>query len=197
MKLIIALCLLVLLPVWLAAQPQFAFEGEKLDFSLNRSMSPDTLVWTVCGDYFMSNLHSEALSRIIAFPVPATLEIGSAEKILLELIEPQDSMQVELVGRNDKGFSFRLDLPARSFAQLRISYLQKISGKTAHYVLLTANSWGRPLPFCDMTLSLAPGLELEELPFPSPSLSSSASGQVFHWQFLDFSPEKDFIVKLK
>ncbi len=188
---------LALLPVLLAAQPQYGFEGEILDFSLVRSASPDTLVWTVCGDYYLSNLYGEALSRLIVFPVPSSSEIGSATNIELDLIEPADSMAVELMGQSEKGFSFRLDLPSRSFAKLRISYNQKIRGKTAHYVLLTANSWGRPLPFCDMTLTLGPGIELKELPFLSPSLGSSEMGKVFHWQFLDFIPEKDFIVRIR
>ncbi len=191
------LCLFALLPVLLAAQPQFGFEGERLDFTLVRSASPDTLDWTVSGDYYLSNLHDEALSGVIVFPVPSSSEIGSAGNIRLDLIEPSDSMAVELTGQSDKGFSFRLDLPPRSFAKLHINYSQKISGKTAHYVLLTANSWGRPLPFCEMTLNLGQGVELEEMPFPSPSLSSGEIGKVFNWQFQGFSPEKDFIVRIR
>ncbi|MBW6514091.1 MAG: hypothetical protein K0B87_04985 [Candidatus Syntrophosphaera sp.] len=191
------LCLLALLPVLLAAQPQFSFEGERLEFTLVRGAGPDSLVWTVSGYFYLSNLHHEALSRVIAFPVPSNAEIGSAENLELALVEPADSMAVELLAQGASGFSFSLDLPPRSFAKLRIRYSQRISGKTAHYVLLTANSWGRPLPFCEMTLLLEPGLELEELPFPGPDLSSGEAGTLYHWQFLDFSPERDFSVRLK
>ncbi len=197
MKLLSALCLLVLLPVVLFAQAQYAFEGEELNFTLLRSASSDSLIWSVCGDFYMSNLHNESLSRMIVFPVPSTLEIGGAENIKLELMDPSDSMAVDLIGHGDNGFSFRLDLPSRSFVKLRISYNQRIGGNTAHYVLLTANSWGRPLPFCDMTLTLGHGIELEELPFPSPSLSSCEMGKVYHWQYLDFRPDKDFIVMIR
>jgi len=197
MKPLSSLCLWALLPVMLVAQAQYAFEGEELNFTLLQSASSDSLIWNVCGDFYMSNLHNEALSRMIVFPVPSTLDIGVAENITLDLIEPSDSMAVELIGQGASGFSFRLDLPSRSFAKLRISYNQRIGGNTAHYVLLTANSWGRPLPFCDMTLILGHGIELEELPFPSPSLSDCEFGKVFHWQYLDFRPDKDFIVKIR
>lgn len=192
-----ALCLALLLPALLVAQPQFGFEGEQLSFSLVRSPAPDTLVWTVIGDFYLSNLHREALSRMLTFPVPSNAEIGVAENLELALVEPTDSMAVELLGQGDSGFSFRLDLPPRSFAQLRISYSQKISGKTTHYVLLTANSWGRPLPFCEMTLLLEPDIELVELPFPGPDLSSGDAGKIYHWQFLDFTPDRDFILRIK
>jgi len=191
------LCLLAILPALLVAQPQYAFEGEVLDFMLRRNASSDSLIWSVCGDFYLSNLHRESLSRLIVFPIPSTSEIGIAESVRLSLIDPSDSMAVELIGHGKNGFSFRLDLPSRSFVKLRICYDQKIGGNTAHYVLLTANSWGRPLPFCDMTLTLEPGIELEELPFPSPSLSSCEMGKVFHWQYLDFSPKNDFIVRIK
>lgn len=197
MKQLILIILGVLLPFLLLAQPQFSFEGERLNFSLMRSASADTLIWSVVGDYYLSNLHDEALTRLIVFPVPSTPEIGIAEDIKLELIAPGDSMAVELQDQSDKGFSFCLDLPGRSFAKLRISYHQKIIGKTAHYVLLTANSWGRPLPYCDMTLILAPGIEPDSLPFASPSMSSNAQGTIYHWQFMDFSPAQDFILKIR
>jgi len=197
MKLGTALCLLSLMPFLLLAQPQYNFEGERLEFSLIRCASSNTLVWTVSGDFYLSNLQSDALSRLIVFPVPSSSDIGKAENIKLDLMQPSDSLAVELMGHSEKGFSFRLDMSPRSFAKLRISYNQQISGKTAHYVLLTANSWGRPLPFCEMTLILGPGIELDDLPFHSPSMSSGEKGKVFHWQFLDFSPERDFIVRIK
>lgn len=197
MNLRLALCLAALLPAMLFAQAQYGFEGEKLDFSLLRGASPDTLLWTVRGDFYLSNLNNEALSRLIVFPVPSTPLIGMASDVKLDLLEPVDSMAVELAGLSENGFSFRLDMPPRSFAKLRISYSQKISGKTAHYVLLTANSWGRPLPFCDITLTLGHGIELEDYPFPSPEVSSGETGEVFHWQFQHFSPERDFIVRIK
>ena len=197
MNLRLVLCLAALLPAMLFAQARYGFEGEKLDFSLLRGASPDTLLWTVRGDFYLSNLNNEALSRLIVFPVPSTPLIGMASDVKLDLLEPVDSMAVELAGLSEKGFSFRLDMPPRSFAKLRISYSQKISGKTAHYVLLTANSWGRPLPFCDITLTLEPGIELEDYPFPSPEVSSDGTGEVFHWQIQHFSPERDFIVRIK
>lgn len=189
--------LLILFPAWLFAQTQFGFEGERLDFALVRSSISDSLLWSVSGDYYLSNLQDQALSRLIAFPVPSSPDIGVAENIELELVEPEDSMTVELIRHSEQSFHFRLDLPPRTFARLHISYTQKIFGKTAHYVLLTANSWGRPLPYCEITLSLAPGIELLEMPFPSPEQSSDGGANIFTWKFVDFSPDRDFILSFR
>lgn len=189
------LLLLLLLPGLLLAQPQFAFEGEVLDFTLER-ISPvsDTLLWTVCGRFYLSNLNSEALSRLIWFPVPSSDSIGVAEDISLSLIEPADSMAVQLLNQNHRGFGFRLDLPARSFAGVRISYRQRISGSEARYVLLTANAWGRPLPSSEITLRVDPGLVVTSLPYPDTARLVEGETNSYRWTFLDFVPDQDFLL---
>lgn len=192
------LLLLLLLPGLLLAQPQFAFEGEVLDLSLERiSAEHDTLLWTVSGRFFLSNLHHEALSRLIWFPVPASDSVGVAEDVLVSLIEPVDSMEVELLYQNPRGFGFRLDLPARSFAGVRISYRQRISGSEARYVLLTANAWGRPLPSSEIHLSLGQGINITDLPYPNPVISLGDLASTYHWTFLDFVPDKDFVLRFQ
>jgi len=190
------LLLLLLLPGLLLAQPQFAFEGEVLDFSLEKtSPESDTLLWIVSGRFYLSNLHHEALSRLIWFPVPASDSVGVAEDVSISLIEPVDSMSVELLYQNQRGFGFRLDLPARSFAGVKISYRQKICGSEARYVLLTANSWGRPLPSSEINLTLGQGITLTDLPYPDPIASLDAQNSNYRWTFLDFVPDRDFVVR--
>ena len=190
------LLLLLLLPGLLLAQSQFAFEGEVLDFSLEKtSPESDTLLWIVSGRFYLSNLHHEALSRLIWFPVPASDSVGVAEDVSISLIEPVDSMSVELLYQNQRGFGFRLDLPARSFAGVKISYRQKISGSEARYVLLTANSWGRPLPSSEINLTLGQGITLTDLPYPDPIVSLDTQNSNYRWTFLDFGPDRDFVVR--
>jgi len=192
------LFLLLLLPVLLLAQPQFSFEGETLQFSLfYASADTDTLLWSVTGDFYFSNMHSEALSRMIWFPVPSSGQNSVADILELSLIEPGDSMQVELLRQTEQGFSFRLDMPQRSFAGVRIHYKQRISGKEAQYVLVTANSWGRPLPSSEISLTLEGSLELDYLSYPNDIVALGNGEQFYHWQFLDFVPDKDFIVRVK
>jgi len=192
------LLLLLLLPGLLLAQPQFAFEGEVLDLSLERiSADHDTLLWTVSGRFFLSNLHSASLSRLIWFPVPASDSAGVAEDVLVSLIEPADSMEVELLYQNPRGFGFRLDLPARSFAELKIGYRQRISGSEARYVLLTANAWGRPLPSSEIYLALGQGLKLTDLPYPEPVVDLGALASNYRWTFLNFVPDKDFVLRFQ
>lgn len=192
------LLLLLLIPVLLPAQAQFSFEGETLQFSLARiSAHSDTLLWTVKGDYYFSNMHQDDLSRLIAFPVPSSDSVGVADILELCLIEPGDSMHVELLQQTAQGFSFRLDMPRRSFCTLHIHYTQQISGKEARYVLLTANAWGRPLPSSEISLTLDGSLEPEYLSYPSDLVALGNGEQFYHWQFLDFVPDKDFVVRVK
>ena len=192
------LVLLALLPLLLLAQPQFGFEGEVLDFALTSSLAGgDTLLWTVSGDYYISNLHGESLSQVIGFPVPSSDSVSVAAIEELSLIDPADSMRVELLRQTEQGFLFRLELPARSFVGLRVSYMQKISGSQARYVLLTANSWGRPLPSCEISLFVEQGLTLQHFPLPDPVIFPSGLGDVYHWQLQGFQPETDFIVTLE
>ncbi len=190
------LLLLLLLPGLLLAQPQFAFEGEVLDFSLERDQAEhDTLLWTVSGRFYLSNLHSSSLSRLIWFPVPASDSVGIAQDVLVSLIDPADSVEVELLFQNPRGFAFRLDLPARSFAGVKISYRQRISGSEARYVLLTANAWGRPLPSSEIHLSLGQGITVTDLPYPDHAVNLGALTSNYHWTFLDFVPDKDFVLR--
>lgn len=192
------LFLLLLLPLLLPAQPEFSFEGETLQFSLaSLSTTSDTLLWSVTGNYYFSNLHNEALSRMVWFPVPSSEQKGFAEILELRLIEPGDSMQVKLLRQTEQGFSFRLDLPRRSFAGVCIRYTQRISGKEAQYVLLTTNSWGRPLPSSEISLTLEGRLELDYLSYPNDIVALCNGEQYYHWQWLDFVPDQDFIVRVK
>ncbi len=188
--------LLILLPVLLAANGGPNFEGEQLYFRLEPlSEESDTLLWSVSGDFYFSNLSQEPLIRLIWFPVPSSDSIGVAEDISVSIPEPADSIAVELIRRTPQGFSFRLDMPGRSFTDLRISYRQRISGSEARYVLLTANAWGRPLPSSEISLWMGPGLELAEQPFPDPAISSD--GTSYQWSFLNFVPEKDFVLHFR
>ncbi len=191
------LVLLALLPVLLLAQPQLSYEGEVLDFALISSLAGgDTLLWNVSGDYYFSNLSDAAISQVIGFPVPSSDSASVAEITELSLIDPADSMRVELLRQTNDGFAFRLDLPPRSFVGARISYTQKISGNQAGYVLLTANSWGRPLPSCEITLFVEGGLELRDYPLPDPVIFPSSLGDTYHWQLTGFRPATDFMVNL-
>lgn len=191
--------LFLLLPVLLCAQPQYNFEGETLNFELSRSPADSSaLLWSVSGDYYFSNLHSEDLRRLIAFPVPSSDSVGVAKILELSLIEPGDSMRVELLSQWEQGFNFRLDLPRRSFCGVRIRYTQEITGHEARYVLLTANSWGRPLPSCEMRLEVDASIDVAFVPYESlASLGRAGSPRVWSWYIQDFVPDKDFIVRVR
>ncbi|MDP2400777.1 MAG: hypothetical protein Q8M66_02250 [Actinomycetota bacterium] len=178
------------------AQALPSFEGEKLSFSLSRGEESD-LLWEVSGEYYFSNQHQSPLSQAIAFPIPTSQDTDSALITNLSIIEPTDSMAVKLLTQTDSGIVFLLDLPARSFAGLRLAYSQKVWGKQAVYILSTANNWGRPLPYCQIELFVQRGIELIEPPFPDAQIIQGEEGSVYLWQFVDFVPEGEFVLMLR
>ncbi|HNT53039.1 MAG TPA: hypothetical protein PKH19_06520, partial [Candidatus Syntrophosphaera sp.] len=189
------LLLLLLLPALLAGE--LAFEAETLDFRLESlPAGGDTLLWTVSGDYYFSNLGQDPLSRPIWFPIPADSSAGRAEILDLSLIDPADSMSVELLKQNVQGLMFRLALPARSFARLRLSYRQRVYGSEVRYILKTANAWGRPLPHSTLNLFVSNSIELAGPPYPDPHLAPVPGGTRYLWQLPDFVPQSDFVVSI-
>lgn len=172
------------------------FEGEKLSFSIQRE-SPTELIWEVEGVYYFSNLSDRPLSTPIAFPIPSSEGLERALINDLHLIDPPDSAAVKLISQSDSGILFRLDLPARGFAALQLSYSQKLIGKQVGYILSTANSWGRPLPYCQIELFVQSGIDLIEPPFPDAQIIQGEEGSVYLWQFVDFVPEGEFVLKLR
>lgn len=177
------------------AQALPSFEAEKLSFSLKiDDSSSDALLWEVSGDYFFSNQHAHAISQPIAFPIPSSANVSLAVIHELSIIEPSDSMAVSLLSQNSQSIVFKLDLPPRSFAGVRLSYSQKVVGKEAVYTLSTAKTWGKPLSFCEIKLFIGNGIKPVSLPFADPQIIQGNSGNVYYWQFIDFVPLGEFVV---
>jgi hypothetical protein len=174
-----------------------SFEAESVDFSLTRDPGTGNPLWQVDGVYSFSNLSSQPVSQAILFPVPSDSTVSEPYDLRLEWITPGDSLALFRDAITPNGFRFRLGMPARSFAQLRIAYKQVLYGNEASYILTSANQWGRPLPSAGFTLFIQAGMEVPEPPFPDPRAVSTDLGTILSWEFLGFRPEGEFVARFR
>jgi hypothetical protein len=190
--------MILLVPLLLCGTAGLTFEGETLVFTLSREApGSDSLVWLAQGDYYFSNLSNDGISSPIAFPIPSGN--GSEVAVLhdLALIDPADSMAVELLRQHDQGLLFTLKLPANSFAHLRLSYSQIITGAEAVYILKSANTWGRALPYCGIELLVEEGLKVSVPGFPGPRIQTTDGCTSWQWDFTNIVFSHDFRITLK
>jgi len=192
--------LAILLLVWLGLAAQstgFNFEGEKLDFHLRPDAKTGELIWELDGVYWFSNLSEEPLSQVIAFPVPSDSLCSEAQDLSLKIGSYGDSTYVNLLNQWPQGFSFRLEAPQRRLVAVQISYHQRLQGKTARYVLMTTNSWGRALPLSEISLRVDKSLRVKNISLSDYQLESLEGDALFTWSLSDFVAATDLIVELE
>lgn len=175
----------------------FNFEGEKLDFHLRPDAETGELIWELDGVYWFSNLSEKPLSQVIAYPVPSDSLCSEVQDLSLRIVSYGDSSSVKLLNQWPQGFSFRLEAPQRRLVALRIGYHQRLQGKTARYVLMTTNSWGRALPLSEISLRVDKSLAVKSISLPGYQLESFEEDALFAWSLSDFVAETDLIVELE
>lgn len=180
-----------------AQSPSFSFEGEKLDFHLRPEPETGNLIWSLNGVYWFSNLSQQPLSQVIAFPVPSDSLCSEAQDLSLIVVSYGDSTSVKLVQQWPQGFSFRLEAPQRRLVAVQIGYHQVLHGKKASYVLMSTNSWGRPLPLSEISLRVDKSLRISSVSLPGYQLESFEGDALYIWSMSDFVADTDLIVELE
>ena len=189
---------LLLASALLGAQAGLSFEAERIDFSLRAAETEAAgLVWEVRGVYSFSNCTEQSLHQLIAFPIPSGAGLEPYADLVLLKSEGDPEASCELVSSNAKGLSFGLSLPPLSFISILISYRQRVTGKTASYILQTANSWAQPLPSAIYSLYVENGVELKSISLTDPLILNSRTGIYYFWEFRNYRPEQDFVLHLK
>ena len=184
--------------ICLAAQsPSFSFEGEKLDFHLKPEPGTGNLIWELNGVYWFSNLSQQPVSQVIAFPVPSDSLCSEVRDLSLKVLSYGDSTYVKLVQQWPQGFSFLLEVPQRRLVAVQIGYHQVLQGKTARYVLMSTNSWGRPLPLSEISLRVDKSLEVKSISLPGFHLEFFEGDALYTWSMSDFVADTDLIVELE
>jgi len=167
------------------------FTQEDLSFTLSEGL------FKLDGDYMFSNYSPEDITQNIYFPIPADEKSLPADHITMEVIKPLAGQKVKITSVNPQGFWFELTLPAQTIAVCKIKYEQKLLGKSAKYILLTANSWGKPLEYAKYTLNVSNKMNLVKPPLDNPVITKRLFGKQYKWEYTNYSPDKDFIVEFK
>ncbi|HRY83603.1 MAG TPA: hypothetical protein P5533_03105 [Candidatus Cloacimonadota bacterium] len=189
---------LLLASALLGAQAGLSFEAERIDFSLRSTRDEASLMeWEVRGVYSFSNCTEQSLHQLIAFPIPAGDGLCTYTDLVLNKSEGDPEASCELISKSEKGISFGLSLPPLSFISILISYRQRVTGKTASYILQTANSWAQPLPSAIYSLYVENGIELKSISLTDPLILNSRTGIYYFWEFRNYRPEQDFVLHLK
>jgi hypothetical protein len=167
------------------------FIQEDLVFKLNPGL------WQVSGDYWFCNNTEEHITQQLYFPIPADSLNAAAEQIKLKLVKPLAGQQGRILSVTPQGFWFEVSLPAKTLANCHLSYRQKLSGKTASYVLLSTQSWGRPLEIASYTLITPKKLSLTKITLDNPAIKEKGCKRYYSWDFTNYLPAHDFSVEFR
>jgi hypothetical protein len=184
---------LLLLCISLTAQgsARLSFMQEDLNFKLSLH------TFTVDGRYWFSNESDENIKQALFYPYPTDDYLGKAEFLKLKLIHPLKGQNVKKLSGSDKGFWFEVTLPAKTIMECRIAYKQKLKANKAKYIILTTNSWGRPLEQAIYTLQVPHSLKITSLSLAEPDIRHKLFHDVYRWELKNFHPDTDFIVEFQ
>ena len=171
------------------AQSCLEFSSEDLQFTLYG----DT--WKVRGNYVFSNYSTEDITQQIYFPIPADSTISAAQDLMISIKKPLEGQKCKMLAVKPEGFWFELSLPAQTITTCQIAYRQRLRGKLAKYILLTANSWGKPLEKAKYTLYVSNKLRIKKPPLPNPIIKQGWFHIKYTWEFTNYIPTCDFIVE--
>jgi hypothetical protein len=167
------------------------FTQEDLSFTLSK------VLFTLDGDYMFSNYSPEDIVQNIYFPIPADEKTLPAQNITMNVIKPLPGQKVKIMSISPQGFWFELTLPAQTIAVCKIKYEQKLLGKSAKYILLTANSWGKPLEYAKYRLSVSKHVKMTKMPLDNPVVKKGLFHNKYGWEYNNYVPDKDFIVEFE
>ncbi len=193
-RIILALLLLTACGLGAARTPQeiypasyIAFEMEQLSFELSDSL----MIFD--GLFSFSNLSALREKDEIYFPIIVDNDQAMYDSLFVTWEETGYPVPTR---RLEGGFWFTLELPGRSIDTIRIRYRQKLNGKQAKYILLSANSWAKALAYASYRVSLPQGSKVKHYPFEDRVEAQLIDGRlVWTWHVHDFVPKKDFYIE--
>lgn len=164
-----------------------AYEVEQLSFDLSDSL----MIFD--GLFSFSNQSALREKDEIYFPIIVDNDQAMYDSLFVTWEETGYPVPTR---RLEGGFWFRLEMPSRSIDTIRIRYRQKLNGKQAKYLLLSASNWAKSLVYASYRVSLPEGRKVIHFPFEEEVEAELIGGkQVWTWQRFDFVPQKDFYIQ--
>jgi hypothetical protein len=115
---------------------QIEFVSEEIE------LTPCDSTCTVNGLYWFKNVSLNSVKNSLFYPFVVTEQLPYPDTIAV--VDVQSGRQVAFT-RSKNGIYFGVTIPSFSTVLYRISYTQKTTACSMHYILRTAARWGKPL----------------------------------------------------
>ncbi|MBN1186912.1 MAG: hypothetical protein JXB49_31840 [Bacteroidales bacterium] len=148
--------------------------------------------FVVEGAYYFCNTSADAVKQLIWYPFPEdSMLFGEIDSVSIF----SGNVPVSFYTRKMSGVGFSIEIKPFESKCYNIYYSQQILGNKAEYILLTTQSWGKPLKSAKYKVLLPEDLQLDSLSYPYDTSYIHKNKQVFYWEQSDFLPDKNIIVE--
>lgn len=176
---------LLFLSLCVYAQREVSFIEEYIDFSIDENY------FSINGIFVFNNHSERKIRQTIRFPFAEKTAIIDSIKVT----NISRSEQIAYM-KSESSILFDFIIPAKDTTHIHIFYRQPTS-PINHYIITTTQSWGKALEKAIYTLYTSPDISIDYFSYTPDSKEERNDGFLYRWTKEDFSPEEDFIFKLK
>jgi hypothetical protein len=177
-KIVIAL---FLFPVHLLAQNNIQFNGERIDFKINKDR------FFINGIYYFSNNSEKEIKQTILFPFSQSADSLVVKRVYNLTYNENISFQ----NLND-AIAFKLLVLPKDSVKINIAYSQSTDKKNI-YILESTQTWGKALERANYSLTTDSNVQIDSLSLKPDSLVND----IYYWEKHDFYPNENFQIWIK
>lgn len=163
----------------------FIFESESVFVEVK---IPDTV--SVRGVYNFVNSSGKTLFQTILYPFPVDSITDFPFRIS---VQRKGSEGTITFSRAEKSILFPVQIDSGKTATYYISYSQKVHETRGCYILTTTQSWGKPLQFSELRLSIPEESIFKYISYVSDSVKLINKKIEYRISFKNFMPVKDLL----
>lgn len=164
------------------ANQNLIFEKETIDIAV-----ADSTQFEVTGKYWFKG--AGAIDRYpLLYPFPVDTNIQFPHRIILE-----DTIQYMASIEEVKSKAIHIPIHCQQPEQctFKVRYLQKVKQKKGKYILLTTQSWERPLESGVYTLTSKLKMPLSYISYPVDTVMTHGNKMVYVFKRENFMPDRD------
>jgi hypothetical protein len=164
---------------------ELVFKREDITFRLSKKYL------SVEGYYWFTNNTSKDVHGVIYFPYGDDDKTGPVDSI--EIYKMPEGKIIQYYTKDNPGFYFELNIPAKDSAICRIKYRQKVIADSAKYILLSTKTWKAPLEAAEYKLIIDKDIIIKRFSY-IPDKEYTVNGEkIYYWKKNNFMPERDMI----
>lgn len=162
------------------------------------SMKIRSDILEVKGFYYFRNNIGQSLSIPITYPFPVDDYHRFPDSVAVSFADGDSVVDVEFIQR-EKADCISLILPLNPGRDniMEVFYRQKLSDKTARYILTTTAHWGQPFEIGEYFISIPAEFDGVNVNYDSFVESRDGDERIFSLSKKRFMPDKDLIVNWK